>query len=229
MFKRALAVAAATMAIGLGASSAAGAAVINFNSHTTYTAAGTSFSEGGMNFWGLELFFIPPDGMMPSPSTFDSTVTTPIMAASTEPVTMSLVSGAPFDLQSVDMGLGWYNLPGGDTETITGTKANCTDDGSGNCLVQDAFHVGYGFTTYTLSADFTDLSSVSFGAMTPQDFGGFTGSGWVGSDNITFSSPGEVGEPVPEPASWGLMILGFGAIGGLLRGRRRDATFTATS
>jgi hypothetical protein len=28
---------------------------------------------------------------------------------------------------------------------------------------------------------------------------------------------------VPEPASWMMMILGFGALGGVLRGQRRRA------
>jgi hypothetical protein len=35
-----------------------------------------------------------------------------------------------------------------------------------------------------------------------------------------------VGAPVggvPEPASWALMILGFGSAGAMLRGRRRPA------
>lgn len=33
------------------------------------------------------------------------------------------------------------------------------------------------------------------------------------------------GEPiaVPEPATWGLMILGFGGVGAMLRSRRRPA------
>ncbi|QDZ08976.1 PEP-CTERM sorting domain-containing protein [Sphingomonas panacisoli] len=28
--------------------------------------------------------------------------------------------------------------------------------------------------------------------------------------------------PVPEPATWSLMILGFGAVGGVMRHRRRS-------
>ena len=37
-------------------------------------------------------------------------------------------------------------------------------------------------------------------------------------DNITFDTLAAV---VPEPATWGMMILGFGGVGGLLRQRRR--------
>lgn len=218
---------AAALAIGLSATAAAHGAVINFNSHTTYTGAGTSFQEGGMTFWGLELLFIPPDWMMGAPSAFGSTITTPIMAASGEPVTMALTSGAAFDLQSIDMGLGWFSLPGGDYETITGTLANCTSAGPGDhhCEVSDSFFVDYSFKTYSLTSDFTGLSSVTFQSLTPQDFNGFISSGWIGYDNINFTAPGEMGEAVPEPASWALMIAGLGAVGGLLRGRRRGAAF----
>ena len=46
-----------------------------------------------------------------------------------------------------------------------------------------------------------------------------TGSSTVGS-SITFAAPA-----VPEPATWGLMVLGFGAIGGALRTSRRKVVF----
>jgi len=39
--------------------------------------------------------------------------------------------------------------------------------------------------------------------------------------NIT----GSFGGSVPEPATWGLMIMGFGGVGALLRNRRRQAAF----
>lgn len=39
-------------------------------------------------------------------------------------------------------------------------------------------------------------------------------------DDFTFGST-VVGGAVPEPASWGLMILGFGVVGGAMRYRRR--------
>ena len=50
-------------------------------------------------------------------------------------------------------------------------------------------------------------------------------------DNVQFTSTqnsfefDRVGLAVPEPATWGLMIMGFGGVGALLRNRRRQVTF----
>ncbi len=53
------------------------------------------------------------------------------------------------------------------------------------------------------------------------------GGGGFELDNITIGDPALAGRgppapgPVPEPASWAMMIVGFGAVGVALRGRRR--------
>ncbi len=49
------------------------------------------------------------------------------------------------------------------------------------------------------------------------------GGGGFELDNITVGNTGAV----PEPASWALMILGFGGIGALLRSSRRKAVYQA--
>lgn len=46
-----------------------------------------------------------------------------------------------------------------------------------------------------------------------------------GTPAILAASIGSIGV-VPEPATWGMMVLGFGAIGGMLRSRRRRTTVT---
>ncbi|WP_254621032.1 PEPxxWA-CTERM sorting domain-containing protein [Sphingomonas sp. CL5.1] len=43
---------------------------------------------------------------------------------------------------------------------------------------------------------------------------------------ITTQPPG-IGGSVPEPATWALMIMGFGAVGGAMRVRRRAVNFAA--
>ena len=56
----------------------------------------------------------------------------------------------------------------------------------------------------------------------------------TGLETITLNRPSssgavlydtETSTPVPEPVSWALMLGGFGAIGGLMRARRREVSF----
>lgn len=46
---------------------------------------------------------------------------------------------------------------------------------------------------------------------------------FLGNGNLSIT---QVAAAVPEPASWMLMIIGFGALGGALRQRRRRVTFS---
>ena len=59
--------------------------------------------------------------------------------------------------------------------------------------------------------------SGSLGGTTYQEDSG--GGTYVRTNNRAFTLSGAV----PEPQTWGLMILGFGAAGAALRGRRRVA------
>lgn len=55
---------------------------------------------------------------------------------------------------------------------------------------------------------------------------GFAGSdNQIAFDNITIGSVIPGGGGVPEPATWALMIMGFGAVGGAMRVRRRGISF----
>ncbi len=47
----------------------------------------------------------------------------------------------------------------------------------------------------------------------------FYGSGSQQLDNIT------VNGGVPEPASWAMMLGGFGLVGGIMRSRRKSVSF----
>lgn len=53
------------------------------------------------------------------------------------------------------------------------------------------------------------------------------GGGLLNGDIIVGQSQVTATAPVPEPATWGMMILGFGMIGALLRSRRSQTTVTA--
>jgi hypothetical protein len=48
-----------------------------------------------------------------------------------------------------------------------------------------------------------------------------TGQDFIGVDDVRFQSA------VPEPATWAIMVAGFGGLGALMRSRRRMATASA--
>jgi hypothetical protein len=54
--------------------------------------------------------------------------------------------------------------------------------------------------------------------------GGASQFGW---DDITFGSLTPGGGSVPAPASWALMLGGFGLVGGAIRHRRTSVAFNA--
>ncbi len=72
--------------------------------------------------------------------------------------------------------------------------------------------------------NWTNIGTTFAGTARSIDFGGT--ANFTAYDNITFGSAvagGGTGA-VPEPATWAMMIGGFGAIGGAMRNRRRKTT-----
>ena len=60
------------------------------------------------------------------------------------------------------------------------------------------------------------LKSFSFAASSEQ---------WAQFDNFTFASPAGA---VPEPSTWAMLIVGFGAVGmGMRSSRRRETALAA--
>jgi hypothetical protein len=83
-------------------------------------------------------------------------------------------------------------------------------DAANNLLDSDTFNLAAAFTgLVTLSVSVAGIDHVEFGGV------GTQGSS-VYSDNFTFES----NAVVPEPATWALMLMGFGGLGAMLRSRR---------
>ena len=76
---------------------------------------------------------------------------------------------------------------------------NCSGDPSGQFCNWSPIGVAFAGTAYSI------------------DFGGTANQ--TGFDNITFGSDRPGGGEVPEPATWAMMILGFGLVGASLRRR----------
>ncbi|MBS0332174.1 MAG: PEP-CTERM sorting domain-containing protein [Proteobacteria bacterium] len=147
---------------------------------------------------------------------------------------ISLEGGGAFNLNSLKLGLGGsnYQVDGGfDLVTITGQKsANCQVDCANPTIT---LQVGYDWTPFVLSG-FTGLSSVTVfqqiltdGGLPVLDQGGapMVDPGWLAFDDIDYAvdPTGGLGGAIPEPASWALMIAGFGLLGAVLRRRAASA------
>jgi len=82
---------------------------------------------------------------------------------------------------------------------------------------------GYFGNSYNFSSDYvTGSYSVAVNAGDTITFGAFSADGCCGPsiNTITnFQAPGGV----PEPASWAMMVGGFGLVGGAMRSRRKTA------
>lgn len=79
--------------------------------------------------------------------------------------------------------------------------------------------IGTGPSSYRLLG--TDFSGSAWadGALVLYYWDSFTGDN-TNSIDVAISGPRVGGGPVPEPATWGMMILGFGMAGALIRRRR---------
>lgn len=88
------------------------------------------------------------------------------------------------------------------------------------------------FLSYFFLGVANDSTTTSFDLASIGWVGAVTGVRIVGLDSLGGSPgfdvvnvqvlPGSIGSPVPEPATWAMMLLGFGAMGVSMRRRRRD-------
>jgi hypothetical protein len=85
--------------------------------------------------------------------------------------------------------------------------------GSATLAVPNYANGGVGQPNQFLSLDFAQITSVQY---YDGNFGSFT------LDNLTIDGGAFTGVPgVPEPATWAMLLLGFGVMGGTLRARRQ--------
>jgi hypothetical protein len=131
--------------------------------------------------------------------------------------TFSFTSLGAFSRNGVDYGAG-VNL-------LSGVFSGATIMGAGTGSVSGDPLAG-GVVDYASSVvDTTDFSLdtfiLSLNAIRRTGGSGLTYTSGQSLKNFTATTTGQFAAAVPEPATWGLMIMGFGGAGALLRGRRR--------
>jgi hypothetical protein len=159
---------------------------------------------GPMNPGGVVTLLPAGPGAVASPIAFDVTGTGDFTAVFTftNPFTNANANGsASFNFDPDMLIFTGGNFSGGGTVTIGG------DAGVGSSIQVDRLGLAGGAQTLTL---FGRLNSTG----TPPSGNDFARVG--GSLTLTQAAA------VPEPATWALLILGFGAVGGILR--RRNST-----
>lgn len=136
-----------------------------------------------------------------------------------------------------DSPLGDFPPPGADVDLVLGSNQfdiqNQAFDFGGELVATFSYSGGFknslgmvfddGGDVFTYYADLPFYLYVD-GSATYDGIGPYVGS----SDVIYFTLPGDTGlyrlqAGVPEPASWAMLILGFGATGAAFRSRRRRA------
>jgi len=174
------------------------------------TLAAVSFSEPGYALSGNGILFTGSQKNLSaapgtSATTQDTTQYLSLQKGKTVTLTTPALAAISFYVGSLDRFNSFtFNLADGTTQVLTGTVLAALPgmDPNGSWT---------GFTSngrLTFSFD-SAITSVIFGTST---------------NSLEISDVGGILAAIPEPATWGMMILGFGGVGSLMR-RRREMVF----
>ncbi|WP_309643007.1 PEPxxWA-CTERM sorting domain-containing protein [Phenylobacterium sp.] len=181
----------AALFLMFGVAPASAATIIDFEDQPG-GSAGTTLTIGDVTFASpVELFI--------GPSFTDDGVTNVLCSRTAG--TFGCESDLTVSFASAVSGLG-FTVDGANTTAATINALAILADGSSQTITFGGFAP---FTRKVLNFGSLQIRSVTFSTTDPQGFA---------FDDFTF------GSAVPEPATWALLIAGFGLVGGSLRRRR---------
>jgi hypothetical protein len=109
------------------------------------------------------------------------------------------------------------------TNTLAGLYEITVGTSTPNGVITDASFTGLGGSPVIASMTANTTNNITLGPVSNVDagdyrvsFGGTTPTGGVATGNLTFQLI-----PVPEPATWAMMLIGFAGIGMTLRRRAK--------
>jgi len=128
----------------------------------------------------------------------------------------------PFDNLDVAFEKSWdkvtFSFSGGDSSLMSLTVNGVTLFDSGNCSF---CVINNGQTKFTITGNVTPISTLAF-TFSPD----VTSGRQFRVEGVDDGHEGGGGGPVPEPATWAMMLAGFGGMGAILRCTRRQARMT---
>jgi hypothetical protein len=211
--QRAFALAAAAAVLGAAAAAHAGTPAMSYSNNTGESLGNPPFTLGWeftvntpVTVDGLGVFDDSLDGLAESHdvglwnSTGTLLTSTTVLAGTADPLigNFRYADIAPLTLQAGTYVIGATWLSGADNNVFT------TDGGVVTTIPQITFDAA-AYTGGSTLADPTSIVAASEG----------------------YFGPNLLVTPVPEPATWAMMLVGFGGMGAAMRGRRKSACAAA--
>lgn len=184
---------AATLLGGIAAVPAT-ATVLTFDSYTPLNSCGTSVSTGGLTF--TQSSGICVSVWDPNPLSSNGT---PGLIYGYGNLIITVTGGGVFSLGNFLAGISWYSAETSYLINAVGTYAD-------NTTVNGSFTIVDSFSSYFAGGGY--FKQIEFSGLP---------DGYVAIDNFDVDV---IAGGVPEPASWAMLIAGFGLVGAGMRRRR---------